>query len=144
MLKTSPFRNLSFKNPKIRKSNVKKRERITIRQEQKPGQFSDWARAASAGLRTLCSPLSEFVSNEYIAGRSEADKAMAEPIGWVQALSRIVESSSSGAEEGENGRFCGGFGWKWRLLSDLIGMEMQEKFTVYKMEKKVERSLEFC
>ena len=47
-----------------------------MRQEQKPGLLSDWESADSAGLRTLSSPLIEFASNEYIAGRSEAESAM--------------------------------------------------------------------
>lgn len=48
-----------------------------MRQEQKPGLASDWESAASAGLRTLSSPLNELVSREYMAGRSDAESAIA-------------------------------------------------------------------
>lgn len=58
---------------------------MTMRQEQNPGRLSDCESAASAGLRTLSSALSELVSSEYMAGRSEAESAIArreiEPIG---------------------------------------------------------------
>lgn len=50
---------------------------ITIRQEQKPGRFSDWESVASAGFRKLSSPLSEFASSVYMAGKSDTDSAMA-------------------------------------------------------------------
>lgn len=49
----------------------------TMRQEQKPGLLSDSESAASAGFRRLSSPLIELTSNEYIAGRSEAESAIA-------------------------------------------------------------------
>lgn len=47
-----------------------------MRQEQNPGLLSDWAKAASAGRLTDSSPLIEFASSEYIAGKSEADNAI--------------------------------------------------------------------
>ena len=49
---------------------------LTMRQEQNPGLASHWERAASAGLRTLSSPLNELVKNEYIAARSDSDSAI--------------------------------------------------------------------
>lgn len=48
-----------------------------MRQEQKPGLASDWESAASAGLRTLASLLNELDSNENMAGRSDAESAIA-------------------------------------------------------------------
>lgn len=48
-----------------------------MRQEQKPGRVSDWARASSAGLRTFWSPLKEFPMSVYIVGKSEAESAIA-------------------------------------------------------------------
>lgn len=50
---------------------------LTIRQEQKPGLASDCESANSAGFRTLSSPLKELVSSEYMAGRSDAESAIA-------------------------------------------------------------------
>lgn len=49
---------------------------ITMRHEQKPGLASHWASAASAGFRMLSAPLIELVSNEYIVGRSDAERAI--------------------------------------------------------------------
>lgn len=48
-----------------------------MRQEQKPGLLSDWESAASAGLRMLSSRLIELASSVYIAGKSEAESAIA-------------------------------------------------------------------
>jgi hypothetical protein len=48
----------------------------SIRQEQKPGLLSDRDRAASAGRRTVSSPLIELANSVYIAGKSEADNAI--------------------------------------------------------------------
>lgn len=48
-----------------------------MRQEHKPGLLSDWESAASAGLRMLSSRLIELASSVYIAGKSEADSAIA-------------------------------------------------------------------
>lgn len=45
----------------------------TIRQEEKPGKFSEWERVDSAGLRNDSSPLSEFERSLYIAGKSDTD-----------------------------------------------------------------------
>ena len=67
----------------------------TMRQEQKPGLLSDWASADSAGLRTLSSPLIEFVSNEYIAGRSEAESAIAIRTNWAR-IDKILEPIGKG------------------------------------------------
>lgn len=47
-----------------------------MRQEQKPGLFSDWESAASAGLRTDSSWLIELTSNVYKAGKSAAERAI--------------------------------------------------------------------
>lgn len=61
---------------RVRTLEIEDWEASTMRQEQKPGLLSDWESADSAGLRTFSSPLIEFASNEYIAGRSEAESAM--------------------------------------------------------------------
>lgn len=59
-----------------------------MRHEQKPGLASHWASADSAGFRMLSSLLIELASNEYIVGRSDAERAIS-----INVLSkRIYES----------------------------------------------------
>ncbi|GMP51301.1 hypothetical protein CsSME_00017581 [Camellia sinensis var. sinensis] len=104
-----------------------------MRQEQKPGLLSDCARAASAGLRNLSSPLSELASKLYIAGRSEAERAIANCKLRVNRFLHVKtkRENQSGRSVSLRPRFWGILRLKMRIVMVDLQIWNREMFLVF-------------